>query len=492
MSSRIRLLDLKAHVVRTATRFPFRYGIAAMTAAPHVFLRGEFEVEGNRVVGFAGEGLPPKWFVKSPDTTFDDDLPDMTAAIRSAVGIAIELGERDSFFEWWRALYREQDQWAGESGTPPLLAHLGTSLVERAGIDAVCRATGQSFREALSRNAFGIRPSDLHPELADTEPSNWLGEEGVIDDPTLSVRHTVGLSDPLTDEEIPEADRVSDGLPQSLEACVKDYGLHYFKIKLSGDAATDTARLKALAKLLARESPEYRYTLDGNEQFRELGDFRALWDSLHVDPELAEFLSPEHLVFVEQPLHRDVALDEGIKDALAEWNDAPPLVIDESDAELGSLRRALELGYAGGSHKNCKGVMKGIANACLLRQRAKAHPERAWIQSGEDLANTGPLALLQDLAVMHALEIRHVERNGHHYFAGLSPFDARIQEATLAAHGDLYRDVGAFPTLAIEGGRIEIGSVLAAPFGTGFSLDEVIDDWRSLEDWEKAGAFRGY
>jgi len=136
--------------------------------------------------------------------------------------------------------------------------------------------------------------------------------------------------------------------------------------------------------------------------------------------------------------------------------------------------------------------MKGIVNACLLRQRAKEHPERAWSQSGEDLANTGPLALLQDLAVMHALGIRHVERNGHHYFAGLNPFDVRIQKATLANHGDLYRDGGAFPTLAIEEGRIEIGSVLAAPFGTGFSLDEVIDDWRSLEEWEKTGAFRGY
>ncbi|MCB1230888.1 MAG: hypothetical protein KDN19_11505 [Verrucomicrobiae bacterium] len=488
----VRLLRLKAHVVRTATRFPFRYGIAAMTAAPHLFLRGEFEIGGKTVTGFAGEGLPPKWFVKSPDTTFDEDLPDMTAAIRSAVGIAIGLGERESFFDWWRALYREQDSWGRASSTPPLLAHLGTSLVERAGIDAVCRATGESFRDAVARNAFGIRLSDLHPELADTAPSDWLSKEGMIDDPTLLVRHTVGLSDPLTDEEIPEADRVSDGLPQSLEACVKAYGLRYFKIKLSGDAATDTARLKALATLLARESPEYRYTLDGNEQFREMGDFRTLWDSLRADPELADFLSSDHLIFVEQPLHRDVALDDEIGKAIADWPEAPPLVIDESDAEVGSLRRALELGYAGGSHKNCKGVTKGIVNACLLRQRAQAHPERAWIQSGEDLANTGPLALLQDLAVMHALGIRHIERNGHHYFAGLSPFDESIQKAVLANHGDLYRDAGSFPTLAIEDGRIEIGSVLAAPFGTGFPLDEVVAEWRSLEELERDGAFRGY
>ncbi len=487
-----RLLDLQAHVVRTATRFPFRYGIAAMTAAPHLFLRGEFEIDGKRVIGYAGEGLPPKWFVKSPDTTFDEDLPDMIAAIGNAGRVAVKLGEKESLFDWWLALYRGQSAWAGEEPCPPLLAHLGTSLVERAGIDALCRATGESFRDALSRNAFGIRLSDPYPEFADTTPSDWLSEEGSVDDQTLLVRHTVGLSDPLTDADIAPEDRVSDGLPQSLEACVKAYGLGYFKIKLGGDAARDAARLRRLAELLARESPAYRYTLDGNEQFRALADFRSLWDSLKADPTLAAFLSPEHLLFVEQPLHREVALDDGIAAALADWTDAPPLIIDESDAELGSLRRALDLGYVGGSHKNCKGVIKGIINACLLRQRAKAHPERAWIQSGEDLANIGPVALLQDLAVMHALGIRHVERNGHHYFAGLSPFSADIQRATLAAHGDLYHATDDFPTLRIERGRVEIGSVLSAPFGTGFSLDEVITDWRTLDEWAAAGAFDGY
>lgn len=487
-----RLLDLRFHVVRTATRFPFRYGIAAMTAAPHLFLRGEFEIDGKRVAGFAGEGLPPKWFVKSPDTTFDQDLPDMTAAIASAGSVAVRVGGHDSLFDWWLALYGGQGDWARSAGCPPLLAHLGTSLVERAAIDALCRATGESFRDALARNAFGLRLGDLHPELAAGDPLEWLTKEGMVNDSTLLVRHTVGLSDPLTDGDIADGDRVSDGLPQSLEACVKAYGLQYFKIKLGGDAETDAARLRRLAGLLARESPDYHYTLDGNEQFRALADFRELWDSLKAESALAEFLSPEHLLFVEQPLHREVALDDEIADALAGWPDAPPLIIDESDAEWGSLRRALDLGYVGGSHKNCKGVIKGIANAALLRRRAAAAPDRVWIQSGEDLANIGPVALLQDLAVMHGLGIRHVERNGHHYFAGLSPFEIGLQRATLDAHGDLYRDGGAFPTLRIEEGRIEVGSVVAAPFGTGFSLDEVIDDWRTLDGWESTGAFGGY
>ena len=59
--------------------------------------------------------------------------------------------------------------------------------------------------------------------------------------------------------------------------------------------------------------------------------------------------------------------------------------------------------------------------------------------TGEDLANLGPVALLQDLAMMALLGITHVERNGHHYYRGLSMFPEDWQEAALAAHGDLYR-----------------------------------------------------
>ena len=58
--------------------------------------------------------------------------------------------------------------------------------------------------------------------------------------------------------------------------------------------------------------------------------------------------------------------------------------------------------------------------------------------SGEDLANIGPVALLQDLAVVASLGVRSVERNGHHYFAGLSAFPRAVQQQILTHHGDLY------------------------------------------------------
>ncbi|HCK09333.1 MAG TPA: hypothetical protein DHW45_05625, partial [Candidatus Latescibacteria bacterium] len=93
------------------------------------------------------------------------------------------------------------------------------------------------------------------------------------------------------------------------------------------------------------------------------------------------------------------------------------------------------------SHKNCKGIFKGIANACLMTKR-QADTGIAHILSSEDLANVGPVALTQDLAVLATLGITHSERNGHHYFAGLSMFPEEVQAQVVENHASLYRSNG--------------------------------------------------
>ena len=59
-----------------------------------------------------------------------------------------------------------------------------------------------------------------------------------------------------------------------------------------------------------------------------------------------------------------------------------------------------------------------------------------------------------------------VERNGHHYYCGLSLWPADWQDAMLAAHGDLYaRHRDGFARLQIRQGRVALGSVNTAPLG---------------------------
>src|SRR5690242_17086062 len=117
-------------VRRTRTRFPFRYGIASMTEVPHLFARTTLMLAGKSMIGLTSEGLPPKWFTKDPETTFEEDLPQMLEVIGQAARFAEAIGQSpNSFFDFWRQLYQEQSNWAKDRQIAPLLANLGVSLV---------------------------------------------------------------------------------------------------------------------------------------------------------------------------------------------------------------------------------------------------------------------------------------------------------------------------------------------------------------------------
>ena len=92
MTIQVRSVDLR--VLNMWTRMPFRYGIAALTRLPHLFVRAQVEVDGRRHMRIAAEGLPPKWFTKDPTTSFRDDLDDMLRVITSASALARRSGMR--------------------------------------------------------------------------------------------------------------------------------------------------------------------------------------------------------------------------------------------------------------------------------------------------------------------------------------------------------------------------------------------------------------
>ena len=451
------------------TRFPFRYGIASMTELPHVFVVVCGSVDGTACAGLASEGLPPKWFTKDPDTRFEQDLPAMVRVIRHAADL-VTGSAHDSVFAFWQRLHSEQADWAGQQGLAPLLAHLGTSLVERAAIDAFCRGSSTTFARAVHENLLGVEVGAVHPELAGSRPADWLPAPR----PSVFARHTVGLGDPLIRDQIADEERVADGLPHALADAAAAYGLTHFKIKVSGRLEADIPRLHAVAEVLETSSPGFRFTLDGNEQYGDVATFREHWEAYRAEPALRSLFDGDRLLFVEQPLHRDAALSDGVGEALAPWPEAPPMIIDESDGEPASLRRALELGYRGTSHKNCKGVIKGLANRCLIEWYRRTRPEAGpWVMSGEDLANVGPVALLNDLTAMAVLGIGDVERNGHHYLAGLGMFPRALQATMCRAHPDLYamRREG-YASLQIAAGRLSTRSVLGSPFGHRLDLSE--------------------
>jgi hypothetical protein len=457
----LRIPSVSLFRAELGTRMPFRYGIAEMKRLPHVFVLLEAEIDGAVGRGIAADHLPPKWFTKDPERDLAGEIDDMATVIRHAADAAGRL-EGESVFALWEKLSAAQGAWGAEMGFPPLLTHFGTSLMERALIDACCRQWKRPFHELLQADAFGLRLGRIHPELKGTTTRDWLPASPL---PSVHCRHTVGLSDPLAEADITPAEKLDDGLPQSLEACIRVYGLSQFKLKFTSERTQSLPRLCRILEVIGRETGgRFAASLDGNESFKTVGDFRGFWEEATARPELAPLFA--NLLFVEQPFHRDIALGDEVGAALRGWGNRPAIIIDESDAENDSLRRALACGYSGTSHKNCKGVFRGVANACFLAWRRKTSPATTSLMSAEDLTNIGPVALLQDLAVQAALGNESVERNGHHYFRGLSFWPESIRREMLARHGDLYVPLAdGTPTLGIRQGRINLRSVNAAPFG---------------------------
>jgi len=471
----VRLLDWRLRGALVGARIPFRFGIAEMTELVHVVLFVTLDVGGRRTVGIAADNLAPKWFTKNPATSYRDDTAEMIEVIESACATAVRCGRRESVFDLWHGVYREQDV-ENDRGVAPLLAGFGVSLVERAAIDAFCRAEHISFAAAARSGALGLRLEMLHAELAGDSARELLPPRPLT---SIRVRHTVGLSDALAEGD-PSPTRPRDGLPASLEACIRRYGLRRFKVKVRGDREADLARLERVREVLEQETGgDYRMTLDGNEQFVDAPALRAFWEELTSTEATAGLAC--RVDYVEQPLPRAFSLGEDTAAALAAWPQRPRLIIDEADDSLDAVARAIEAGYDGGSFKSSKGVFKGLGNACRIEQLRREQPGRAFVYSAEDLSTIGPVGLLADLAVIATLGIDEPERNGYHYLRDLTSLSPRAARETLRCHSDLYSAApDGNPVLDIADGRIRVGSVVEAPFGVGWPCD-IEEDLPSAE-----------
>ena len=287
-----------------------------------------------------------------------------------------------------------------------------------------------------------------------------------------------------------------DGLPQTLEAVIARYGHRHFKLKLSGQIEADLQRLHAIASVLDRAEHDYLITLDGNEQFTDPAPLVELAQRLRTTPALQRLA--RSVSFVEQPFHRDVALQAGRPAPDIGW----PLLIDESDGTLEAFEQARALGWHGVSSKTCKGLYKSLLNAARcaawnasrhaaghapcnapsVAPRGAASTAQPYFQSAEDLTLQPGLALQQDLALVSLLGIPHVERNGHHYVDGMRGRPAAEQAAFAHAHADLYEratapDGHTVTRVRIEQGRLAIGSLASAP---GFA-SAVLPDFQAMQ-----------
>jgi L-alanine-DL-glutamate epimerase-like enolase superfamily enzyme len=463
--SALRILAIELFERPVALRLPFRFGVVTLTACPQAFVRVRIRTEtGREAEGAAAELLAPKWFDKNLSLSNEDNFDQLRASLALAREAYLSDKTMRPAVKHFAAHYQDQIDVAGARGLNPLIACFGPALLDRAILDALCRALGISFYQAMAANIAGI-DATLTPDLEGFDLNGWLGSLQPAQ--SIAVRHTVGLVDAIATAELQS--RVNDGLPETLEEAIEAYGCTYFKLKLSGAAEADISRLRRIAATLGR-LPHYLITLDGNEQFPDAAAVVAFWRQMQATPELERLAAAT--LYIEQPLPRAVTLNTDIM-ALA---DAIPVLIDEADNTLDAFAEAIRHGYAGVSSKTCKGLYRSLLNAARCRNLNRSGGAR-FFMSAEDLTTQAGLAVQQDLALVSLIGLTHVERNGHHYvdgFVGQGAGGAERQ-AYLAAQPGLYEARGDNVRLAIRVGCLDLSSLSAVGFA-----NRAQPDWATL------------
>lgn len=446
-SQRVRIRDVVAFQQPVRLRMPFHLGNIMLDRLATVHVRVELELGGERLVGVGASMLSPLWFDKSPDR----DLATKTQALLTSVSLAADgYRETGSATPWdlHRAVQPAVTTACHELEVPALASSFGVAIIDSAIIDALCRRHAMSLHSALRSDMFGFGEV---PQLPASPRAH------------LPIRHTIGLADPLTSADVTEP--LDDGLPETLDDIVRAYGVRYFKIKIGADSDANLNRLASIQRVLDRvAAPEYRVVLDGNEAYPALDGFVAFLERLASDPTVR--LLYDRLLWIEQPVGREVALAEGGAADVRLASSFRPLILDESDATDETVDRAVRAGYAGVSAKNCKGVFRTLHASRVLAGRPGA------ILSAEDLT-LAPLAPLhQDTAVISALGLPHAERNGHHFVRGLSGLPAAEQQRALREYPSLY-ETGAdgLVKLCIRDGAIDISDLVGVPYGMVSSPD---------------------
>lgn len=449
----LRVTDARCFERPVRFRLPFRFGAVTVTHAPQVFVRVRIRLaDGREGEGLAAELLVPKWFDKSPALTHEQNFSQLRTSLRIARRNLL-AADADTAFGLSAAIETQQHADCAAAGLNDLIASYGLALHERAAIDALGRLLGETVFALVRDNRLGIAATtacdlegfDLDAFLSGLRPSA-----------SIAARHTVGLIDALTAQDL-GAERLDDGLPETLQQAIAAYGHRFFKLKVSGQIDADIERLTRIAAVLDTDVGEYSATLDGNEQFEHVEAVADLWRRIGDEPRLARLKSS--LLFVEQPISRAHALAK----PLGKLAEEVPLEIDESDADIGTFRHARTLGYRGISSKSCKGFYRSLLNRARVARWNAEEGAGRYFMSAEDLTTQPGIAVQQDLALATLIGATHVERNGHHYVDGMAGAPEAEQQAFLAAHPKLYQHTGGRTRLRIEGGTIDLTSLARTP-----------------------------
>ena len=361
----IRIVDVTTETEQIAYRAPIKFGGRVVTDAVLLNVRLTVETrDGRRAEGLGSMPVGNVWAWPSTQLAPSQTLEAMLAlgrkfeaAVREYRGIGHPLDLTRDLAADHAALAEEV---ARELSLPEPIPKLA-QLVVASPLEA---AIHDGYGKALAENAYNLLgPDYVSADLSHYLTSAFRGE--YLDRYTLRqpkawmpLYHLVGALDPLTEADI--AQRLKDGLPETLGEWVLRDGLTHLKIKLNGDdLAWDVQRVVGVERVVAevqaqRGVQQWHYSLDFNEKCQSV---EYLLDFLAQ----LEARAPQALArvqYIEQPTHRD--LKRHPENRMHRAAAIKPVVIDESLVDLESLELARAQGYSGVALKACKGHTEAL------------------------------------------------------------------------------------------------------------------------------------
>lgn len=426
--------------------------------------------KGREAFGCSGDRLSVRWLDKRPGRDRGLKLRELVDLIYEARGIYLGAPKLETPFGKWLEAHPKIMAAGARTKQEGLSSSFASALIERALVDACCRLNNASVFQMLRDERLGFAASLADKDLPKLPAAAWLPFRPVT---RLKVRHTIGPADPVRLSEVPESMRVNDGLPEAVDDSVRRYGLSQFKIKVGGKVEADIERLRSIWEALPQDV-DTAVTLDANEAYADLNAF-------------AEFVRQfeqripgmfQHTSYIEQPLPRALTLDSSTTEMIRKISERKLLLIDEADGSVDAYKRAHAIGYAGTSHKNCKGFFKSLVNR--VRVIHYNDEGKAAFQSAEDLQNLAIAPLHQDFVTVGLLGLDNCERNGHHLNRGVAFLSAGDKASIAKNHTDLYEKRGDEWYVKIRGGEVDCSSLQCPGFGVS---DE--PDWGSMEDMRR-------
>lgn len=411
-----RVVDIRVSFEPVVFRAPLKFGGRVVTQTDLMNTEVTLESrDGQKVMGYGSMPLGNVW--GWPTKTLSEP---QTASALKAFGLQVaQLAVREGMWghplDVVLSLHHKYGDLAQNVCQEQRLDEVMPKLTQLVAASSLDAAVHDAYGRLHQRSSF----QTLGPEFMNHDLAFYLGagfereylDRYVSPSPanSLPLYHLVGGLDALEDHDL--AQRLHDGLPETLVDWIQRQRITHFKIKLSGtDPSGDVSRTLRIDEVVTKTwnqmspgpSRAIAYSLDFNEG---CPDVRTVLEVLTQVRERSP-IAFERIQYVEQPMSRN--LEETAAFDISPASAIKPVVIDESLTDLDSFHLARRLGYSGVALKACKGQTESLLMAAL------AIKQKLFL-CVQDLTCPGASFLHSASLAAHIPGVQAIEGNGRQY-----------------------------------------------------------------------------